>query len=336
MSSRANSGASAVSTGFSPRNISACDLPTIWMLPIGNSKSSEPKVEVVEAERLLKDRRVLLLRERQHRPAGVEHVVAADLVGGVGESVGVLLAGRGEEQLGRVCRAARDDDDVRRVRLRFAAPLAPRPPVTVSARSVRVQLHGLGAGQQGDVGVLQSRAARRAPRRRTWRGRGRGSRRRWRSARMRCRACSSSFSITPQGAWNGMQALGRKVVGQLLDPGLVGDRRERVLGACRGLGRILAAGAVDLVELLGLGVVGLELLVGDRPGRGDAVVVSKLAEVLRAEAVERGPVELRRAADEVVHLRLERLPVRVVPGVLGDVAIVDEDRLGGPVLRLRG
>ena len=32
-------GANFVSPGFSPRNIGAWDLPTIWMLPIGNSKS---------------------------------------------------------------------------------------------------------------------------------------------------------------------------------------------------------------------------------------------------------------------------------------------------------
>ena len=36
-------GASAVSPGFSPRNIGACDLPTIWMLPIGKSKSGPLK-----------------------------------------------------------------------------------------------------------------------------------------------------------------------------------------------------------------------------------------------------------------------------------------------------
>ena len=36
-------GASLVSSGFSPRYIGADDLPTIWMLPSGYSKSSLPK-----------------------------------------------------------------------------------------------------------------------------------------------------------------------------------------------------------------------------------------------------------------------------------------------------
>ena len=53
-----------------------------------------------------------------------------------------------------------------------------------------------------------------------------------------------------------------------------------------------------------------------------------------AQAVQRGPVELGRAADVVVHLRLERRAVRVVPGVGRDVAAVDEHVLRQPVLRL--
>ena len=43
MSRRTRVGASFVSIGFSPRYISSVDLPTIWMLPIGYSKSSVPK-----------------------------------------------------------------------------------------------------------------------------------------------------------------------------------------------------------------------------------------------------------------------------------------------------
>ena len=46
----------------------------------------------------------------------------------------------------------------------------------------------------------------------------------------------------------------REVVGELLDPRLVRDGRERVRRARRRLGRILAAGAVHLVQLLGASV----------------------------------------------------------------------------------
>ena len=117
----------------------------------------------------------------------------------------------------------------------------------------------------------------------------------------------------------------RQVVGELLDARLVRDRRMRVVAARVRLGRVLPAGTVHLVELLGLRVVRLELVVGDRPGGRDAVVVLKLAEVLPAQAVESGAVELGRAADEVVHLGLERLAARVVPRLRRDVAVLDED-----------
>ena len=64
-------------------------------------------------------------------------------------------------------------------------------------------------------------------------------------------------------------------------------------------------------------------------------MVLELAEVLLAQAVERRAVQLGRAADEVVHLRLERLcRVGVVPGVRRDVATVDEHVVHVPVLRL--
>ena len=43
-----------------------------------------------------------------------------------------------------------------------------------------------------------------------------------------------------------------EVVVELLDARLVADRRERVRRARRRLGRVLAAGAVHLVQLLGL------------------------------------------------------------------------------------
>ena len=131
-----------------------------------------------------------------------------------------------------------------------------------------------------------------------------------------------------------VQPRGREVVGELLDPRLVADRRERVGRRGRRLGRVLPARAVDLVALLGERVVRLELVVGDRPRRRDPVVVGQLAEVLRAQPVERGAVELRRAADVVVDLGLERVVVLVVPGVRRHVAVLDEDVVRLPVRRL--
>src|SRR5262245_25609102 len=62
--------------------------------------------------------------------------------------------------------------------------------------------------------------------------------------------------------------------------------------------------------------------------------MAELAEILRPQAVQRGAVELRRAADEVVDLRLERLALLVVPRLRRDVAVVDEHVLREPILRL--
>jgi len=126
----------------------------------------------------------------------------------------------------------------------------------------------------------------------------------------------------------------RERVGELLDARLVRDRRMRVRPTGGRLGRVLAAGAVHLVELLRLRVVRLELVVGDRPRRRQPVVVPQLAEVLLAQAIQRRPVQLRGSADEVVDLRLERRAALVEPRVRRHIAVLDEHVLRQPVLRL--
>ena len=293
------------------------------MLPSGYSKSSLAEVEVVEAERLLEDRRVLLLGQGEHGLAVVEGVVAPDLVGAVGQAVRVLVGGRGEQQLGRVGRAAGDDDDVGREGLARALAVdhdlghavpagwcaAPRRAALVSSVTFGCSSAGRTAEHLGvGLGVHEAREAVAG-----------------RAADARAVGHVGLVEHHPAGRVEGLVPGGREVVGELLDARLVGDRGERVGRAGGRLGRVLAARAVHLVELLGLRVVGLHLVVADRPGGRDAVVVAQLAEVLRAQAVERRAVELGGAADEVVHLRLEGLGrLRVVPGVLGDVAVVDE------------
>ena len=50
----------------------------------------------------------------------------------------------------------------------------------------------------------------------------------------------------------------------------------------------------------------------------------QLAEIFLAQAIERRAVQLGRTADPVVETGLECLAVLVVPGLLGDVAVLDE------------
>src|SRR5215472_17485207 len=127
-----------------------------------------------------------------------------------------------------------------------------------------------------------------------------------------------------------------KILGFLLDPGLVRDGGPRVRRAAPPLGRILAAVAVHLVQLLGLAVPRLEVVVGQRPRRGDPVDVPQFPEVPRPQPVQGGAIQLGRSADEVVDLRLEGLAVGIEPRVLGDVPALREHRPGIPVVRFPG
>src|SRR5262245_51274199 len=95
---------------------------------------------------------------------------------------------------------------------------------------------------------------------------------------------------------------------QPLDARLVRDSGPRVWAGGR-LGRVLAALAVHEVELLGLGVIRLEIVVRDRPPGRDPVVMTHLAEVPLAHPEEDGAVELRLAPDVVVLPGVERRPV---------------------------
>src|SRR5258707_5176331 len=112
------------------------------------------------------------------------------------------------------------------------------------------------------------------------------------------------------------------------------DRRPRVLLRGLSFGRVLAMLAVHLIEPLRPGVVGRQGVVVQRAGWRDPVGELDLAEVGWPQPVEGGTVHLRRAAYEVVHLRLERIAVGVVPGVGGYGPAVDEDGVRVPVREL--
>src|SRR4029453_18961698 len=119
---------------------------------------------------------------------------------------------------------------------------------------------------------------------------------------------------------------------QLLDTRLVRPCREGVGRASRRLGRVFAARTVHLVHLLGPGVIGLHVFVGNGPGRRDAVVVLELAEVLLAQTVERRTIHLSGATDKVVDAGLEGVTVFVMPDITGNIAVLDEHLFGTPVL----
>ena len=130
------------------------------------------------------------------------------------------------------------------------------------------------------------------------------------------------------------QPVGGQVVVQLLDPWLVLHGRERVRRARPWLGRIDAALAVHLIQMLGLRVVRFEVVVADRPRRRDPAVVNDFPEVLLAQPEQCRAVELGVAADVVVGVGMERLPVLVLPHLLRVVFPLDVDRARAPVVLL--
>ncbi len=134
--------------------------------------------------------------------------------------------------------------------------------------------------------------------------------------------------------WKRMEAFAHKRVVQHLNARLMADRRIGIWLARLRLRGIDAMLTVHAVELLGFTVIGLELVVSNRPGRRETAVMPDLAEVLLAQAKERRPIHLRVAPDIVMNAGMERTAVAAVPGLLGHVSRFHEDFGSIPVLAL--
>ena len=98
------------------------------------------------------------------------------------------------------------------------------------------------------------------------------------------RGRSASFSKIPHGAWNGCQPPLARPSEICWSRGSCETGGPRVLLRPVALGRVLAVLPVHLIQLLGRRVPRLEVVVGQRPGRGDPVDVLDLPEVLGAAA----------------------------------------------------
>ena len=131
-----------------------------------------------------------------------------------------------------------------------------------------------------------------------------------------------------------LQARAGEVLRQVLQARLVAHRRVRVWLAGVGVRRVLAALAVHVVHALRARVVGLHLVIGQRPGWRDAAMVPQLAEVRLAQAEQRGAVELGVAAHRVVRVRMQIAACRVLPDLFRLVSAVDVHCPRVPVLLL--
>ncbi len=86
--------------------------------------------------------------------------------------------------------------------------------------------------------------------------------------------------------------------------------------------------------MLGLCVVGFEVLVAEWPGRRNAAVVSDFSEILFTKPQQGRSIHLRIATDVILNAGKERLAVLVIPRLIGPVLGFDKDSLGIPVVFL--
>ena len=150
-----------------------------------------------------------------------------------------------------------------------------------------------------------------------------------------CRAFpSASSSRMPSGNGKRVVAKPLEIVEQLLNARRVAHRRITIGRAGGTFRRIDPALPVDMIKLLGLCVVGLEILVAQWPGRRDAAVVRNLAEVPLTKPQQRRAINLRIAADVILNAGKKGLAVLVIPGFFGPVLGFDEDSFGVPVIFL--
>src|SRR6516225_4304692 len=111
-------------------------------------------------------------------------------------------------------------------------------------------------------------------------------------------------------------------------------RRMWIWATRRRFGGVLAALAVHMILILGLVVVRVEILIGDRPCWRNPTVMTNLAEVLSTQPEERSSIKFRIAAYIVVDVRMEVLAVPVLPHFLRLILAVKVNGGGAPVVFL--
>jgi hypothetical protein len=301
------------------------------------------EVEVVGAPCLHVAVVVLEGGEGEERVGLVVHEVAADLIRGVGEAVGMFVVGGLEENDGGVDGAGAEGDDGCFVLcgsggvgvLDFYRGDGGSGGVGEEAEDARV-------GDEGDVGEMHDLANAVDV--------GVGF-----SVDEAGVAVAGVAADAPGGDGIGGVALEAEGNGEGADAevadggfdighaGFVGEGRVGVGLGVEGLGGVVAAGvaagnrgcgaeiAVDVEELFGVGVEGLHVGVGDGPGGRDAALMLDDAEVFGAHAEHGGAVNFRLATDEVGLLGMEGLVILVVPGFGGVITVVEEDGGGVPV-----
>src|SRR5262249_42444112 len=128
-----------------------------------------------------------------------------------------------------------------------------------------------------------------------------------------------------------MMALPLQGIMEFLDARFVRDRRAGIRPARRWVGRVDPVLAMYLVELLGFAIVGLEILISERPSGGSPVMMFDLAEILLAQTKQCRAVHLGIATHPIVDSGMERAAILAVPGLFRLILCIDEDSGGIPI-----
>src|SRR5690242_3285501 len=83
--------------------------------------------------------------------------------------------------------------------------------------------------------------------------------------------------------------------------------------------RILAAIAVHVIKIFGLGVIRFQLVIADGPRGRDTTVMTNLAKVLLSQTEECRAVELCVTTHKIIRVRVQLLPFTVAPRLFGVV-----------------
>src|SRR5207245_2637111 len=126
----------------------------------------------------------------------------------------------------------------------------------------------------------------------------------------------------------------RQVIAQLLDARFVRYLGILVRRARRRFRGVFAALTVYLVQMFRLGVIGLHLVVTDRPRRRHAAMVLQFAKIFLAQTEQGGPVKLGISAHVVVGVWMQVFTVLVMPLLVRVVLGVDVDGFRTPVVFL--
>jgi len=104
-----------------------------------------------------------------------------------------------------------------------------------------------------------------------------------------------------------------KVITQLLHSWFVADSPVRIRSARWRLRGVRSTFPVDVIQMLGLPVIGFQIFIIDGPGRRHTPVVAQLAKIFFPQSKKGSAVELRISTNVVVRVRVKGLPGLVLP-----------------------